>query len=139
MPSVVRAAYRMIGEASPKPNFPTPAAPWVLRVQAGANGCVKTKVLQSDGYTFPFIDRYAVRAYGQDNKWWRTYFGTTKRCAFQKALPQMIAYRDIMNIIFAISQGKRRVTEDDMKSITDPALKIKVVEAVCMAVAQSCE
>lgn len=129
-PSAVRRGYKLIAEQGSRSNWPSPDAPWVILLQHGRYSGCYTQVVKSDGYTFPVLG-YHVRD-AAHKSWGDLYLGKF-RSKFHKKLPEILQYRDTLNLIHAIANRKARVTEEQLAAILDPHLRLKVVEAVCLA------
>jgi hypothetical protein len=61
------------------------------------------------------------------------YVGRTERSSIYTRLPLAIEARDFFNMLHRIQLGKQRVTPEMIKSITSPHLRLKLIEACCMA------
>jgi hypothetical protein len=110
--------------------------PYTIMVSTAGQsiGAVTLAVVKTDGITLPPKMDYRCKALLKIiQKWVNVNVGTTPRSAFQRYLPSIIALRDHMNLCHRVKLGKQIITEELMKSVTDPKLKQKLIEAVCLA------
>ena len=108
----------------------------ILAASAGLNA-IKLSVVETDGIHRPeSIRNTGVAGKGPLRLIWRSEnlnVGVTEKCSVRRRIPDAVAIRDACNLIHAIKNKKKKVTLEDIQSVTDPALKRELIQAICLS------
>ena len=105
----------------------------LLSTSGGSIGSITMVVVETDGKQQPKKIDSRCRGWKRlIREWCNVHVGTTKKCAFQRYLPDVLALRDRMNLIHRVKLKKQKLTVEIIQSF-EPQYRQELIEAACLA------